>query len=119
MVLSLFANIVFCCNHKNSQCLLVCKDTSFSEYPQTGRGKVFQSFLFSLEKYHKKDGAGCIAIQKSLLTLTSSKILSLDNSKKTSFFLVLSSLNRTFAGRTIARWIRTTGCYTTTQNIKE
>ena len=32
--------------------------------------------------------------QKSLLPLTSSKILSLDNSKKTSFFLVLSSLNR-------------------------
>ena len=30
----------------------------------------------------KKDGAGCFVIQKSLLTLTSSKILSLDNSKK-------------------------------------
>ena len=57
--------------------------------------------------------------QKSLLTLTSSKILSLDNSKKTSFFLVLSSLNRIFADRTIARWIRTNGCNTTTQNIKE
>ena len=46
--------------------------------------------------HEKKDGAGCIAIQKSLLTLTSSKILSLDNSKKNKFFLVLCSLIRIF-----------------------
>ena len=56
-----------------------------------GRGKVFLSFLFSIEKCNKKDGAGCIAIQKSLLSLTSSKILSFG---KTQIHLVFRSLNR-------------------------
>ena len=57
-----------------------------------GRGKVIQSFLFSIDMIHeKKDGAGCIAIQKSLLSLTSSKILSFG---KTQIHLVFCSLNR-------------------------
>jgi hypothetical protein len=51
------------------------KITTFSEYLQREGGKVFLSFLFSLAKYHKKDGAGCIAIQKSLLTLQTEPLL--------------------------------------------
>ena len=98
--------LLFSCCKDNQMLSLVqrSKDSilSFSFTANERRGKMFHQFLLSLEIKKEKRWGRMRGFQKSLLSLTSSKILSLDNSKKTSFFLVLSSLNRIFAGRTIA-----------------